>query len=141
VQDFFINTSWYDSSIREIEVKPDGRVENDFHFYEYAWEKENETLRMEFERTGRGIRLIETTDYSILVTIPEHRLVFGDNYQVTYSIINKTGKPLHIDLKGISDKNIEYSMEKSIEVIDKTEINGTFYVNPINEEQNTFRTH
>ncbi|WP_042142820.1 GNAT family N-acetyltransferase [Paucisalibacillus sp. EB02] len=141
VQGFFQDTNWYDSSTREIEVKPDGRVENDFHFYEYAWERENESLRMEFERTGRGIRLIETTDYHISVKVPEHRLVFGDQYHVTYSIINKTGKPLHIDLKGMSDKNIEYALEKSIEVIDKTEINGTFYVNPINEEQNTFRTH
>ncbi|WP_047983202.1 GNAT family N-acetyltransferase [Ornithinibacillus californiensis] len=141
VEDFFKDASWYDMSTREIEVKPDGRVENDFHYYEYAWEKENESLRMEFERTGRGIRLIETNDYAISVTVPEHRLVFGDQYEVKYSIINKTGKPLKIDLKGISDKNIEYSLEQSINVTDTTEITGSFYINPIEEEQNSFRTH
>ncbi|WP_033445765.1 GNAT family N-acetyltransferase [Ornithinibacillus scapharcae] len=141
VADFFQDTSWYDASTREIEVKPDGRVENDFHYYEYKWEKENAELRMEFERTGRGIRLIETKDYIISANIPEHQLVFGDHYPVRYSITNKSSKPLHIDIKGISDKNIRFSLEKSLEVIDSAEVTGTFYIGPIEEEQNSFRTH
>lgn len=39
VADFFKDANWYDISTREIEVKPDGRVENEFHYYEYAWKK------------------------------------------------------------------------------------------------------
>lgn len=141
VADFFKDTNWYDISTREIEVKPDGRVENEFHYYEYAWEKENRTLRMEFERTGRGIRLIETDDYYIAATIPEHQLVFGNHYPVRYMIKNKSDKPLHIELKGVSDKNIEYSMGKSFEVTDVEEVIENFYIHPIEEEQNSFRTH
>lgn len=141
VADFFQDTSWYDASTREIEVKPDGRVENDFHYYEYSWEKENEALRIEFERTGRGIRLIETNDYIISASIPEHQLVFGDHYPVRYSITNKSGKPLQIDIKGTSDKNVEFSLEKSLEVIDSAEVTGTFYIGAIEEEQNSYRTH
>lgn len=141
VADFFQDTNWYDASTREIEVKPDGRVENDFHYYEYKWEKENKALRIEFERTGRGIRLIETNDYIMSATVPEHELVFGDHYPVRYSITNKTGKPLRIDLKGVSDKNIEFSLEESLEVVDSVEVTGTFYIGPIEEEQNSFRTH
>lgn len=141
VQDFFENVNWYDVSTRKIEVKPDGRIENDFHYYEYAWEKDKESLRIEFERTGRGIRLIETDDYYISATVPSHQLVFGNQYSIRYKIINKSGKPLHIDLIGSSDKNIAYQLERSIDVTDEAEVEGSFYVNPVEEEQNNFRTH
>ncbi|WP_026907179.1 GNAT family N-acetyltransferase [Paucisalibacillus globulus] len=141
VRDFFCDASWYDMSTREIEVKPDGRVENDFHYFEYSWEKENESLRMEFERTGRGIRLIETNDYAISATVENHALVFGNQYTIQYAIRNKSGKPLHLDLTGINDKNITFSLEESLEVVDKAEITGTFLVGPIQEEQDTFKTH
>ncbi|MEN2467958.1 GNAT family N-acetyltransferase [Ornithinibacillus sp. JPR2-1] len=141
VADFFKDANWYDISTREIEVKPDGRVENEFHYYEYAWKKENQTLRMEFERTGRGIRLIETDDYYIAATIPEHQLVFGNHYPIQYTIKNKSAKALQVELKGENDKNIEYSIEKSINVTDEIEVVENFYIHPIEEEQNSLRTH
>ncbi|MFC0302645.1 GNAT family N-acetyltransferase [Virgibacillus soli] len=141
IQDFFNGANWYDMSTREIEVKPDGQVENDFHYYEYAWKREDEALRIEFERTGRGIRLIETNDYSISATVENRQLVFGKPYTILYNIHNKSGKPLHIDLAGISDKNIQFHLQKEIEVTDTTQITGTFFVDAIQEEQDTFKTH
>lgn len=141
VTDFFKDTDWYDISTREIEVKPDGRIENDFHYYEYSWAKENEFLRIEFERTGRGIRLIETDDYLISATVSNHQLVFGDEYEVIYKINNKSGKPLHVDLEGLSDKNIDFHFQTKLEVEKEVEVTGTFYVGAIEEEQNNLRTH
>jgi GNAT superfamily N-acetyltransferase len=141
VNDFFQKVNWYDSSTREIVVKPDGRVENDFHYYEYAWEKENAQLRIEFERTGRGIRLIETNDYVISAEVDQHQLVFGNHYTIRYRIENKSGEPLNVTLNGVNDKNIAFSFDKSIHVTDIEEVTGSFYVGPIDEEQNTFHTH
>lgn len=141
VADFFQDVNWYENSSRKIEVKPDGRVENDFHYYEYAWAKEDKMLRMEFERTGRGIRLIETEDYLISAEVPAHQLVFGNQYKITYTIKNKSGRPLHIDLTGKSDQNIEFSFDESFDVTDEREIEGTFYIGSIEEEQNKDRTH
>ena len=141
VHDFFQDVNWYENSSRKIEVKPDGRVKSDFHYYEYAWEKEDKMLRMEFERTGRGIRLIETDDYYISATVPDHQLVFGNQYKINYTIKNKSGKPLHIDLTGESDKNISFSYDESFVVTDVTKLEGTFYIGSIEEEQNKDRTH
>ncbi|GGA72146.1 GNAT family N-acetyltransferase [Ornithinibacillus halotolerans] len=141
VKDFFQDTDWYKASTRTIEVKPDGRIENDFHYYEYTWENDDEYLRIEFERTGRGIRLIETNDYLISATVENRDLVFGNSYSIRYSIINKTGNPLHIKLEGIHDKNIHFDFTGSLEVKDVEEITGTFNVEPIEEEQNPARTH
>ncbi|WP_047982667.1 GNAT family N-acetyltransferase [Ornithinibacillus contaminans] len=141
VQDFFEDTSWYDMSTRKIVVEPDGRVENEFHYYEYTWEKANTSLRMEFERTGRGIRLIETDDYVISATVEQHPLVFGNQYDIRYSLQNKSGKPLHIDLTGVNDKNITFNFQESIDVTDSIELTGSFYVDSIQEEQDTFKTH
>lgn len=141
VKDFFHDVNWYDISTRKIEVKPDGRVENDFHYYEYLWEKEKTQLRIEFERTGRGIRLIETDDYLISAHVDQHQLVFGEHYSIRYKIENKTGKPLHVSLNGVSDKNINFTLEKSMDVTGMEEVIGTFYVGAIDEEQNTFHTH
>src|SRR5699024_6568180 len=51
VKDFFEDTHWYENSTRKIEIKPDGKIKNGFHYYEYTWEKNGSMLRMEFERT------------------------------------------------------------------------------------------
>lgn len=141
VKDFFKEFDWYNDSKRLIEVKPDGRKENGFDYFEYIWEKSGKTLRMEFERTGRGIRLIETDDYCISAAIENHELVFGRDYTVTYKIVNKSGKPLTVDLKGINDKNITYSINHSEVVTGEAIVKGVFHLNPITSEQKPGRTH
>jgi hypothetical protein len=55
LQDYFKDIDWYEDSARTIEVKPDGRKENNFNYFEYLWEKAGRQLRVEFEQTGRGI--------------------------------------------------------------------------------------
>ncbi|NLO38347.1 MAG: GNAT family N-acetyltransferase [Ruminiclostridium sp.] len=83
LNDFFKDAHWYEDSQRIIEVKPDGRNENGFDYFEYSWEHSGKRLRVEFERTGRGIRLIETDDYLISAEVEQHELVFGMDYAVT----------------------------------------------------------
>lgn len=141
VKDFFSDGNWYDMSTRQIEVKPDGRVENDFHYFEYSWQKDEQSLRIEIERSSRGIRLIETDDYYISAKIAEHRLVFGNEYNIIYSIKNKSGRPLDVDLKGVRHKNIEFSFEQSLKVEDEAVVTGSFFVGAVTEEQDNFKTH
>lgn len=139
--DFFQDAHWYRDSQRVIEVKPDGRRENGFDYFEYIWEHSGRRLRVEFERTGRGMRLIETDDYLISTEIEQHGLVFGMDYEITYRIANKTGKPLKIELTGKDDRNIAFCMNQSCEVTDTCELKGVFRLNAVAEEQNPFRTH
>lgn len=139
--DFFQDAHWYRDSKRIIEVKPDGRRENGFDYLEYSWEHSDRHLRVEFERTGRGIRLIETDDYLISTEIQQHELVFGMDYEVTYHIVNKSGKPLKIELKGKDDRNITFNMNHAAEVPGTSVLKGLFRVNPVTEVQNPVRTH
>jgi ribosomal protein S18 acetylase RimI-like enzyme len=141
IQDFFSEADWYEDSKRVIEVKPDGRKENGFDYFEYNWEHSGKNLRVEFERTGRGMRLIETDDYLISAVIENHELVFGRDYSITYSIINKTGRPLKVELYGRNDKNITYSLQHSAEVTDTESITGRFHLGEVTEDQKPGRTH
>ncbi|MFD1887776.1 GNAT family N-acetyltransferase [Paenibacillus wenxiniae] len=142
VQPFFETIDWYNDSIREIATEPDGTGENGFDYFTYEWRKDNLYLRMEYERTGRGLRLIETDDYLIQATIPkQHRLPFGSSYPIEYELINKSGKPLHVDIQSRSNDGVEWSFQQSIEVVQQEKIGATFELKPIEEEQDPFQTH
>lgn len=141
IMDYFKDTDWYNDSKRIIEVKPDGKKENGFDYLEYIWEKSGKKLRVEFERTGRGLRLIETDDYYIAASLDNHELVFGRDYTVSYKIVNKSGKPLTVELNGINDKNITFDMKQRVEVTSETLLEGKFHIDPITCDQKPWRTH
>lgn len=141
VKEFFDQTDWYDASKRVIEVKPDGTKDNGFTYYQYLWEKDEKQLRMEFERSGRGLRLIETEDYVISTTVENFDIVFGSDYQVHYHVMNKTDQPLVIELQGESHHNIDFSFNHKEMVKEEAVISGTFYVGETEEDQSNWRTH
>lgn len=141
VKEFFEEVHWYKDLKRTIDLKPDGKKENGFDFYEYLWEKDGKTLRMEFERKGRGLRLIETEDYIIAAVLPKQDLIFGQKYNINYEVINKSHKPLNISIKGTNNKNIKFDFEASMEVKEKEVIEGEFFVDEFTEEPNPFKTH
>lgn len=141
VKEYFEVLDWYKDSKREIEVKRDGRKENGFEYFGYSWEKDNIVLNMEYERKGRGLRLIETNDYIIKAKVKEQKLVFGKNYKVYYEIKNKSGKNLDVEINGCDDKNIKFSLNEKINVTDSKVIEGEFFLGEIKEEQSIWRTH
>ncbi len=141
IKDHFKEINWYNDSIRPIEVKPDGRKENEFEYLTYEWKKDDKYLLMEYCRRGRGLRKIETNEYSIFVTVEDLKLVFGSKYKVCYDIINKTDKPLKLNIKGLNEKNIEFDLQKEITVDDKLSFNAEFKVNEVEKEQSVWKTH
>ncbi len=142
VQPFFEKIDWYNDSIREIATEPDGTGENGFDYFTYEWRKDDLYLRMEYERTGRGLRLIETDDYLISATIPaRHRLPFGASYPIEYKLTNKTGKPLHVDIQSKSNKQVTWSLNESFQIEQEETITSTFELSAIEEEQDPFQTH
>ncbi|KZE68961.1 hypothetical protein AWM68_01445 [Fictibacillus phosphorivorans] len=142
VQDYFADGHWYENSTRRIETVPDGKKENDFHFYEYSWKHDTlGNLKMEFERFGRGLRSIETDDYKITATVENFNLVFGSDYTVQYHITNKSGKPLTVEMEGMNDKNVQFASSRKVSVQQEECVKVPFTVNPITEEQSVWRTH
>ncbi len=140
---FFQEMNWYEDSMRHIEVKPDGIIENQFDYFEYAWQKNGSNLRVQFERRGRGLRLIETDDYLISAIVENLELVFGREYKILYRIVNKTGKNLDIHLNGVNNKNITFDYQNHVHLPYKgeLEIESMFYLGEIEEEQSIWRTH
>ncbi|OCA85803.1 hypothetical protein A8F94_13095 [Bacillus sp. FJAT-27225] len=141
VKDYFARTDWYESSKRVIEVAPDGRKDNEFTYYGYSWESEAGRLKMEFERTSRGLRSIETDDYLITATVEDFKLVCGADYTVTYHIKNKSGNPLTVELEGENDKIIRFDFINSITVEDEAVVEAKFTLGELEEEQSVWRTH
>ena len=141
IKDHFKEIDWYNDSIRPIEVKPDGRKENEFEYLTYEWKKDDKYLLMEYCRRGRGLRKIETDEYSISVTVEDLKLVFGSKYKVRYDIINKTDKPLKLNIKGLNEKNIEFDLQKEIAVENKLTFDAEFKVNEVEKEQSVWKTH
>lgn len=142
VKEFFEKADWYQDRKMEIEVKPDGRKENGFDFYEYKWEKDGRQLRMEYERKGRGLRLIETEQYLVAASISKgQELIFGAEYPIEFHIENKTQEPLEIEIEGFDDQNIHFALNKRVKVTGSSVVEGRFFVGEIAEEQNGWRTH
>ncbi|MGG1475039.1 GNAT family N-acetyltransferase [Brevibacillus agri] len=138
---YFEELDWYRDSAREIVVEPDGRKENGFDYFTYSWTKGEKSLRVEFERRGRGMRLIETEDYLLAAEVEQLELVFGRTYQIHYRIVNKSGKPLQLSLTGESDENIRFDYRQELEVTGETTLSASFFVGEITEEQSVWRTH
>ena len=141
VKDHFKETDWYNDSIRPIEVQPDGRKENEFEYLTYEWKKDDKHLLMEYCRRGRGLRRLETDEYSISLTVENLKLVFGSKYKVRYDIINKIDKPLKLNIKGLNEKNIEFDLQKEVTVNDKLSFDAEFKVNEVEKEQSVWKTH
>ncbi|USG64361.1 GNAT family N-acetyltransferase [Brevibacillus ruminantium] len=138
---YFEELDWYRDSTREIVVEPDGRKENGFDYFTYSWAKGEKSLRVEFERLGRGMRLIETEDYLLSAEVEKLELVFGREYQIHYRVVNKSGKPLQLSLKGEPNETIRFDYQQELEVTGETTLSARFFVEPITEEQSVWRTH
>lgn len=138
---YFEKLDWYQDSTREIAVEPDGRKENGFDYFTYSWAKGDTSLRVEFERRGRGMRLIETEDYLLSAEVEKLELVFGRGYQIHYRLVNKSGKPLQISLQGESSDTIRFDYAHELAVTSETTLSANFYVDEIAEEQSIWRTH
>lgn len=142
LQPYWGHMDWYEDSTRAIEIKPDGQLRNGkFDIFAYSWNKDGQELRVEFEKTGRGIHTLDTPDYEIRTEIAEHDLVFGKSYPVRYHIRSKTGQPVVCEITGLDDKNIRFSLSQTITVTGTAVVEGEFRVEPVQEEQSDWKTH
>lgn len=139
--DFFNDACWYDHSNRLIEIEPDGRTENEFDFLSYSWHKNGRNLAVEFEKSGRGITKIETDDYAITVKIANNKLVFGRKHPVDYEIVNKSGKPLSVEICGLKNRNITNCAAFSGTITGSQTISAEFLVDKIDIPQSIWQTH
>lgn len=140
-RDFFKKADWYDDSNRKIELTPDGVSENGFDYLTYSWQKDGKNLLVEFEKTGRGIRRIDTDDYSITSSVIKNKLVFGKDYMISYEIVNKTGKKLEVGIKGLTDKNIKTKADFSGNIKGKKTVEAQFNLDKIEKDQSIWQTH
>ena len=140
LQPYISNLDWYKDSTRSIVVAPDVHDDNGFHKYTYSWKKDDHALRVELERRGRGISLIETDDYCIAAEVECAEPIIGRAYQVQYRITNKSGSPLQVSLRGKSDQNIKFDWQEAVDVQQEQLLTASFYVDTMDEEPNPYRT-
>ncbi|WNF38571.1 GNAT family N-acetyltransferase [Bacillaceae bacterium IKA-2] len=113
---FFEKHDWYSTSQRHIDVKPDGIKEKGHTFYEYKWEASQQFVRVQFERTGRGLRLIETEDFLVEMELPDFKLLEKEEHIVTYRVVNKTETPIAVSALGVPADMVDHCFQVEIEV-------------------------
>ena len=110
---FFKKHDWYSTNQRLIEIEPDGLKEKDHTYYEYKWEAGDEFVRIQFERTGRGIRLIETQDILVEMKIPDFKLLEKESHNVTYQVENRKKDPVEVTLQGVPSAIVKHEFTES----------------------------
>ena len=140
-KDFFADEHWYKLSNRVIDTKPCGVKINTFEMFEYSFQKDDEMLKIGFERSGKRVRLIETNDYKIEFVANKHKLAFGLSYPATFQIENKSGKQLDIRIQGKSDQNIVCEGQFDAQVTDATKYETTFSVGEVKDFQSEYKVH
>ncbi|WP_226584649.1 GNAT family N-acetyltransferase [Halobacillus litoralis] len=138
---FFERNDWYESSQRPVEIKPDGVKENDHTFYEYKWTAGDEFVRIQIERTGRGIRLIETENLLIEMSLPQFKLLENEEHSVCYRVVNKTVTPVRINVHGSSSSLIKHDFVEELEVEKEWEGELPLHVSVPAREPSPWKTH
>ena len=138
---FFETADWYADAVREIRVEPDGEERNGFHFYEYAWRHGDARARAGFERTGRGLRLVETDDFRIVMDMDAHEVVSGRAVPVRFHFRNKSGIPMHVTVTGVGSGYAPLDAALTARVADDTVLETACIPRPLPEPQNPMRTH
>jgi ribosomal protein S18 acetylase RimI-like enzyme len=137
---YFEHLDWYNDNVRAIEVKPDGIKENGFTFFEYVWKNDTHFLRVQIEKSGRGIRLIETNDVVVQVTMDDHTQIEGKESNLKLYVKNKSAEEIHVSVEGNANERIHVSREQ----ISNVEDEHTFELPVVikdGEEPNEWVTH
>ncbi|MCA1039907.1 GNAT family N-acetyltransferase [Bacillus infantis] len=136
----FEKLDWYSSSTRKIEVKPDGKNEFGFTYYDYEWEHEGTHARVQFERSGRGMRLIETDEFLAELVLNEHQLIEGRKESISLKIVNKSGNPLAVEAAGKDSGRVKCSLTASAMVSGEEVITGVVDISE-GEAPDSWKTH
>lgn len=136
----FEKVDWYDDSTRLIEVKPDGIRESGFTFYEYSWQNASTTARVQFERTSRGMRLVETDDFLLEMKMADHDVIQEEEREFQIRVVNKSSEPLNFKASGTGEERISYEFDTALAVADESTISAAFTVKK-GEEPSNWRTH
>nr|WP_249745588.1 GNAT family N-acetyltransferase [Mesobacillus boroniphilus] len=140
LKSFFEKLDWYEHSTRLIEVKPDGIKENGFTFYEYSWQNAETSARVQFERTSRGICLIETDEFILQMKLADHEVIQEEEREFEIKIMNKGTAPLSFKADGNDNGRIKYDFVAEQMVEDESTITATFTVEK-GDEPSHWRTH
>lgn len=141
LQEYMNDIDWYHDSKRIIDMDQDGINHKGFELYKYTFENSNHTAVFEFEKTGRGLRYVETDDYIIEINLEKSNYVYKATYPFSVRVINKSNKELHIRAIGKNDKVITTNMDFDGFIIKEEIIEGRFYVDEMVKPQDKEKTH
>ncbi|WLR54396.1 GNAT family N-acetyltransferase [Mesobacillus subterraneus] len=136
----FEKIDWYGDSTRLIEVKPDGTKENGFTFYEYSWQNAETSARVQFERTSRGISLIETDEFILQMKLADHEVIQEEEREFEITVVNKGEAPLSFKAAGADNGRVKYDFNTERMVNHETTLSATFTIEK-GEEPSNWRTH
>ena len=141
LEPFFQTADWYADAIRDIRVEPDGQEENGFHLYEYAWQHGDNMARAGFERTGRGLCMVETDTFRVSMSLDAHQVVANRSAPVRIHVRNKGGTPMQVTLRGLADGAVRTEAAAQAWVETAATLEGRFVPDLLPRPQNRMQTH
>lgn len=125
-KEYFNHFDWYEDQVRDLSICPDGREENGFEYYDYVWVSGDKKLSISFEKSGRGICVIDTGEISIKCEVEEAEPVFGAEYSCRYLLNNHSDKELVIKLEGLVDGNVIHKAQHQLALKDTVTLESKF---------------
>ncbi len=122
IKKYIDDFDWYEDFQREIKIKPDGRENGEFEFYDYEWKRGDKKLKLIFERRGHGLTEIDCKDFRIKMELEGKRAIVSKKSIVKFKITNKKEEPLNIKIKGINDSMVTFNYSNSFEIKSKENI-------------------
>lgn len=125
---YMAKIDWYKDMLRTLDLKPDGRLMNGFTYYDYEWVNKETFLKASFEKTGRGLCAIETDNFIIDLSLPNHELLEGQEHEVTCYIKNKSGNPLEIEVSSCTGERVVCDFTHCFSVDEEVTVTDTFFL-------------
>lgn len=138
---FFDQYSWYDTSKRTLEVKPDGYKHNGYTFYEYEWSADDAFVKVRFERTSRKLCYVETNDFKVEMAHPTFKTLANKESQMEYRVENKRQTPLSVNIQANQEGAIQHQAAIT-DLVEKEAVYTAPVIVQYNEQEpNDWKTH
>lgn len=139
--DFFNEVDWYNDSKRIIGIVKDGVEKRGFDFYNYHWAKDDKYLKIDICRRSRMITRIDCNEYLLETSSPKLKHVFGTTSQLDFRFVNKTEKPITLEIQGKDDKNINFAINETMIVEKDIAFKKAFDIGVVDKEQVIRKTY
>src|SRR5256714_2351856 len=117
--DFWAETDWYSTQVRDLAVKEDLYLAGKMRVYPYEFRHGDRYVRATIDATAKGLTALETERWRVSCTVDDRRLIVGRTRAVRWEVENRTGRPLALTLLAAAGAGLRLAKEETVVVADR----------------------